>query len=519
MFPRNFRKAYAWKVAKILALFSSSVAEGDRDKEVQRKFIAALKKANLQVGREQDTRDPNPGDYRTFRAQMSGFGFIFQREDSPICFTKAGRDILDGVPALKVLQTQVIRHQYPSVYSRSQNVEIEANIRLRPFVFLLRLMGEERLGKYITYHEGVIAVACAKTEKDHEMVVDLILRSRAGFSLGSLVKLNELRTAKTAAGDVTLNALIDISNTMVSGVLGGCMLAIEDGKVDGRSRYIQNPDFSEIINSACASKFLEIPNANNHESFQRAYGAWDVKKDTAVADPGSAAPIRSEGPEVGMIKALYFDFQGDEGLGLAGVLSPKFVDHAKATLGVTDNQVRKALESYLRFSMQESEKEFIRISSGGTTTANAFEKKIKAIFADDFSVEAYHTGQQKPRGTRIGTFADVLLVFRSPLGCVVLDAKSTPMYDLPSSDCRAMVDYCTYFSEIAEVPAGAGLLAAGFVSCSFSTGAPNQLRKISEKVGVPVFALSADVLLGWIREGKKGNQLLDSMIALAPSNR
>ncbi len=60
MFPRNFRKAYAWKVAKILALFSSSVAEGGRDKEVQRKFIAALKKANLQVGREQDTRDPNP---------------------------------------------------------------------------------------------------------------------------------------------------------------------------------------------------------------------------------------------------------------------------------------------------------------------------------------------------------------------------------------------------------------------------------------------------------------------------
>jgi hypothetical protein len=120
MFPRNFRKAYAWKIAKILALFSSSVAGGGQDKDVQRKFISALKQANLQVGRENETRDPNPGDYRTYRAQMSGFGFVFQREDSPICFTKAGRDVLAGVPALKVLQTQVIRHQYPSVYSRSK---------------------------------------------------------------------------------------------------------------------------------------------------------------------------------------------------------------------------------------------------------------------------------------------------------------------------------------------------------------------------------------------------------------
>ena len=125
MFPRNFRKAYAWKIAKILALFSSSVAEGGQDKEVQRSFISKLKQANLQVGRGEETRDPDPGDYRTFRAQMSGFGFIFQREDSPVCFTKAGRDILDGVPALRVLQTQVLRHQYPSVYSRSQNVEID----------------------------------------------------------------------------------------------------------------------------------------------------------------------------------------------------------------------------------------------------------------------------------------------------------------------------------------------------------------------------------------------------------
>lgn len=517
MFPRNFRKAYAWKVAKILALFSSSIAEGGQDIEVRRKFISALKMANLQVGREQDTRDPNPGDYRTFRAQMTGFGFIFQREDSPICFTKAGRDILEGVPALKVLQTQVLRHQYPSVYSRSQNVEIDASIRLRPFVFLLKLMGEERLGKYITYQEGVIAVACAKTERDHEMVVDLILSSRAGSDISNLVNLGELRTAKKASGKVTLDNLTDISNTMVSGVLGGCLLVMENGKVDGRSRYVHNPEFSEIINAACSSLFSEIPNADNQESFQRAYGAWDVKKDTAVADPGSAPAPRREGPEVGMIKALYFDFQGDEGLGLAGVLSPEFVEKAKDALGVTEGQVRKALESYLRLSMQESEREFIRISAGGTTTANAFEKKIRAIFEDDFSVEAYHTGQQRRRGQKIGGFADVLLVFRSPLGCVVLDAKSTPMYDLPAEHCRAMVDYCTYFSELPCAPEGAGLLAAGFVSCSFSPGVPNQLRKISEKVGVPLFALSADVLLGWIKEGKKSNQVLESMLALAPT--
>ena len=517
MFPRNFRKAYAWKIAKILALFSSSVAEGGQDKEVQRSFISKLKQANLQVGRGEETRDPNPGDYRTFRAQMSGFGFIFQREDSPVCFTKAGRDILDGVPALRVLQTQVLRHQYPSVYSRSQNVEIDSKIRLRPFVFLLRLLKEERLDNYITDREGVLAVACAKVEKDHEHVVDMILRSRAGADLSSLVNLDELRTAKTAKGGVSLDALVAISNTMLSGVLGGCMLVSSDGKVDGKARYIINPEFSDVIDEACDSAFSEIPHADNPESFQRAYGAWDVKKDTAVADSASVPFFRKEGPEIGMIKALYFDFQGDEGLGLAGVLSPRFIEQAKAVLGVNESQVRKALESYLRLSMQESEREFIRIASGGTTTAIAFEKKIRAIFQDDFSVEAYHTGQQKPRSHVIGGLADVLLVFRSPLGCVVLDAKSTPMYDLPAGDCRAMQGYCAHFSDIPSVPQGAGLLAAGFVSSSFSDGVPDRLRKISASVGVPVFALSADVLLGWIKARKNGGQVLESMLALAPA--
>jgi hypothetical protein len=294
------------------------------------------------------------------------------------------------------------------------------------------------------------------------------------------------------------------------------MLVIEDGKSGGKARYIHNAEFQQIIDDACASVFSEIPNADNDESFQRAYGAWDAKKDTAVADPGSSTVARKEGPEVGMIKALYFDFQGDEGIGLAGVLSPKFVEQARAILGVSEAQVRKALESYLRHSMQESERDFIRISSGGTTTAMAFEKKIRAIFQDDFSVTAYHTGQQKARGRLIGGVADVLLVFQSQLGCVILDAKSTPMYSFPANDCRAMKDYCAYFSDMNDVPKGSRLLAAGFVSCSFSSSASSRLKEISSNVGVPVFALSADVLLGWIKSGQKGEEVLDSMLALAP---
>jgi hypothetical protein len=87
---------------------------------------------------------------------------------------------------------------------------------------------------------------------------------------------------------------------------------------------------------------------------------------------------------------------------------------------------------------------------------------------------------------------------------------------LPASDCRAMEGYCNHFSEIPLVTPRAGLIAAGFVSCSFSTGVPNQLRKISASVGVPVFALRADVLLSWIKAGKRREKVLESMLALAP---
>jgi hypothetical protein len=168
--------------------------------------------------------------------------------------------------------------------------------------------------------------------------------------------------------------------------------------------------------------------------------------------------------------------------------------------------------------MKESELEFIRISSGGTSTAMAFEKKLRAIFQDDFSVEAYHTGQQKPRNRSIGGFPDVLLVFRSPAGCVILDAKSTPQYNMPAPDCRAMKDYCAYFSEMPDAPAGSGLLAAGFVSCSFAPGVTKRLPELSAQAGgVPIFALSASTLLEWIKSGKKGTQVLESMLALVPA--
>lgn len=512
MFPRNIRRTDAWKVAQILSLFEAAIREGTTNIEIQKGFIKNLKEANLQKAHALKTRDKNPGDFRTYRTQLSALGLIYTNKDGAIDFTKAGRDILEGLSPVKILQSQVLRHQYPSCYSLSSQVKIDKSIKLRPYVVMLRLLQDVRLNGFLTNAESAIPVALGKTEADHEKLVQAVLKVRAGETLEDVTELRQLRTIKIPPGDLKKDELMNIGNTFLNVLIGARLIEKERSGI-GATRYIINLEFLDQITATCRSDFNLISTPELNESFQRAYGAWDGKKDTETRDLCKIAKLES--PKNSIIKAAYFTYQEDRGMRLTNELSEEFVNETKSHYGFTELEIKRALESFLNLARDDDEREFLRIAQGGTTTATAFERKIRAIFEDNFRIRAYHTGQRK-RKVGVGGFTDILLIFESPLGCVILDAKSAHRYDLSSSDYRAMKSYCQQFNELAEVLPGTPLLAAGFVSFSFSEGVSARLKTLSSELNnLPIFALSAATVLSWIKAGKKSDVVLNSLLSLA----
>ena len=509
MFHRNIRTTHAWKIAQILSLFEAAIREGSTKEEIEKGFIKNLKIANLQKSRALNTRDKDPGDFRTYRTQLSAFGLIFESKDGIIDFTKAGRDILKGLSPLKVLQSQVFRHQYPSCYSISSHVNIDTGINLRPFVVILRLLLDSRLNGYITNAEAAIPVALGKTEADHDKLVAAVLELRGGRALKDVTQLNNLYTLRISKGELKLTELMNIGNTFLN-VLIGTRLVEKDTKASKFIKYAINPEYHDQLVEACKKKFTSIKNPELNESFQRAYGAWDGKRDTKTIN--QSPETSAESPKNSLIKAAYFTYQEDRGIQLTSNLPAEFVNETKAHYGFTETEIKSALESFLNFTRDDDELEFLRIAQGGVSTALSFEKKIRSIFVDNFSIQAYHTGQRK-RKAGVGGFPDVLLVFNSPGGCVILDAKSTTKYDLPASDYRAMADYCRHYLELGEVPADSPLLAAGFVSTSFSEGVTNRLKDLSTEIGIPIFTLKAQTILSWIQSGKKDREILASLLS------
>jgi hypothetical protein len=512
MFPRNIRRTDAWKVAQILSLFEAAVREGKSKIEVEKGFIKNLKKANLQTGRAAETRDKNPGDFRTYKTQLSCLGLIFENQTGKIDFTKAGRDILKGVSPLKILQSQVLRHQYPSSYTLSSQVKIEQDIKLRPFVVILKLLLDKRLGGYLTNEESSIPAAVGKTEHNHDEMVEKILELRAGGSFEQIIRLDSLRTIRIEPGDLKKQELMNIGNTFLNVLIGVRFIEKNESQL-GPARYVMNPEHIDQVEKACQAIFTPIKNPDLNESFQRSYGAWDGKKDTEKRD--ETANEKNESALDSQIKAAFFKYQQEHGMQMVGELTDQFVDEAKSHYGFTESQIKSALGTFLEIARSDDEREFIRISQGGASTALAFEKKVNAIFEENFRVRSFHTGQRKRR-SGVGGFTDILLIFESPAGCVILDAKSTPEYCLEVDDYRAMKNYCQQFHELAEVTPETTLLAAGFVSFGFSKGVPAKLKKLSEEVNnVPVFALPATELLTWVKEGKNGSSILDSLLKLA----
>lgn len=113
-------------------------------------------------------RDQTGGGARTYRAWLKSLGLVFMDEDGKFWLTDAGEALVkQEMPPLTVLKKQVLDYQFPSAFTYKGQSAVDSRFKVRPFVFLLQLLLDERLEGYLNEKEeiGKIVIAHGVSNK------------------------------------------------------------------------------------------------------------------------------------------------------------------------------------------------------------------------------------------------------------------------------------------------------------------------------------------------------------------
>lgn len=152
----------------------SNAAEGKvwttQGKKIELEYERNLELAELKaVGKR---RDQGGGGARTYRAWLKSLGLVFMDDENRLQLTTAGAGLVQGEPPLEILTKQVLGYQFPSAFSYQRYSAVAPRFRVRPFIFLLQLLLDPRLGGYLIEKEDIAKIALCYGENNSQRCVD-----------------------------------------------------------------------------------------------------------------------------------------------------------------------------------------------------------------------------------------------------------------------------------------------------------------------------------------------------------
>lgn len=491
MFPRNIRSIYPWKMAQIQALILQVIKRGDWAQSIQNSFCNALEIAGLKNKGVQ--YDPHSGGPRTYLSQLKCLGLLFSRPDGSIYPTIAGKDLADGKPPLPILQQLLLDHQYPSAYSSFQNVKINPLLKVKPFLFVLELLKHNDIG-HLSNLELAVPVIYGHNNNCLNLCHDKIMRLRGGASLIDVIDdIEKDLYLPRSHGDLELKLknILDIANTCKN-YLKACCLVYEDDSL-GQQRIFFSDDSIELYDLAL-NRIDKYIAESTEESFQRAYGAWNKRKDTRRLS--SEDLVSTGGAKAGIVLSRFYRLCGQH---LITSLPDEFISSMISGYGFSREEILDILEPHLVNSVDFYESTFLDLAKGGISTAPDFEKSLTDLMQKKFSFFAKHTGQLRRRG--VGGYADVFIVADDYNHCAILDAKASPSYSMSSDDFSKLVsNYIPNYTELIDRfdelrDRNVTLEFCTYVAGGFSGDIAFKLNEASNMTGVPCSAIRARDLL------------------------
>ena len=465
-------------IPEVLATFAdlslNQEWEGQRDSHLA--YEEALEKAGLK--RVGDRRDQTGGGARTYKTWLLSLGLIFtQKTTGRIKLTLAGEAIMNGDSPVSVLTNQILKYQFPSTFSLSQNVQVASRFKIRPFRFLLKLLNDSRIGSLSEEEIAKIVVTEAENESDkcYEHIVERLIKFR-NYGDKCLEDDFLLKYQSSRGGiniDHPYSHLIDLANTLVNWLEYTQLVKREEGRVfilEERRTQVK-----DIINEQIP--FIDRP--NEQEYFQRKYGI-DPKHKKDNRNLNNSITITPKIIAKQKVKQVYIS----ESLNrpITGITS-ELVDYIVEVTGIDGKTVEEILiETYPHGSVGAFMTKYFEMAFNGRDEAIEFEKSTTELFKDVFGFQTKHVGP-------IGLTPDVLLVSRIDGYQAILDNKAYSKYTINNDHHNRMV--YNYLSNVSRYSDSSYPMAFfAYISGGFGTNIDKQLQHIYSETDIPGAAVS-----------------------------
>jgi hypothetical protein len=428
MFPRNKRRILPLETALFLKAMVVASELGENwmgDQRQQNQFAKLLEDYGLKGGGNQ--RDAHSGGARTYEAQLRLLGLLFKDGQGKLSLTQSGLAAVELEDLSSTFVWQILKVQYPCLYTTGRNVNIDPSIKVRPFVLLLDLMQDPEING-LTDVDMTIPVVFGHGHESYKECKAKILTLRKNGIQSVIPDGRYIRTAKTlnTPYQKRLDDIKDIANTFRN-VLQGAEMIQERVLEDDKTRWFMRKSIITTLDEIKALPFVDF-NSLSPLQAQLQYGLRrNASKDTRRTLMPSKPPKLDTASGV-----IYEKFLKNVELPATQKDIFEFSQLMTKELGIGYEKVIRALQPIINNSETYVNARLIELSKGGAKTAEAFEKSVTKIFEVDFGYEATWTGRKSRSGT--GGYMDAFIVEIERNLCGIIDTKSTEIYDLPSAD-------------------------------------------------------------------------------------
>lgn len=476
-------------IPEILAVFStvSLDAQWQGSINLHRMFEDGLEKAGLKrVGERRDARGSGG---RTYYAWLASLGLVFTQESTNKSYlTLAGEAIMQGKSPVEVLKNQVLKYQFPSPFSlspRSSKTRVNERFKIRPFLFLLKLLYDNRI-QFLTEDEiGKIIIVEAENESEqcYEYVVNKILAYR---EYGNKVLDDDYFTKYApSSGQVNLehpfSHLTDIANTLINWLEYTQLIYREDG---GIVRILEEK--RSEINYIITNKPSFIDRPEEQEYYQRKYGLdpWH-KKDTRNLT--NTKSITSRMIDTQRIRQAFITYSIHCPI---KSITQEVIDHVVEATGTERKLVENILVStYPNGAISGFMTEYFEMAFKGTEEATQFEIATTELFKDVFGFKAKHLGQTGSKSA-----PDVLLLSDDEGFQAIIDNKAYSKYSITGDHHNRMVhNYIENISKYSEFSQPIGFFT--YIAGGFGNQIDRQIQSIVAESGVHGSAMTVSNMI------------------------
>lgn len=470
-------------IPEVLSTFAEHALEeewqGQRGKHLS--IEEALEQAGLK--RVGERRDQTGGGARTYKAWLFSLGLIFIQESTGrLKLTLAGEAIMAGDPPVEVLKHQILKYQFPSSFSLSKGVQVSPRFRIRPFRFLLRLLSDTRLGRYLTEEEiAKIVITEAETEREecYERIVRRLIQFR---NYGDRCLPDDFfELYKPSKGRINpacpYRHLTDIANTLINWIeYTQLAKRNEDGHL-----VILDEKWEEVQSIlADTPPFIDRP--DEQEYFQRKYGV-DPKH---VKDTRNLAETKTITYQMIAEQKVKKAFISESLKRPIGKITSEVIEKIADMTGIDAQFVEETLlRLYPRGAIGSFMTEYFEMAFRGRDEATEFELATVELFKNAFDFRAEHVGP-------LGLTPDVLVLSDQSGYIGIIDNKAYGRYTISNDHRNRMVhNYIAKYSTGQEYP----LAFFSYIAGGFGRSIDDQIRSIVEETGVHGSAVSVSNII------------------------